>query len=90
MPSRNLFQTLMMLLLGASVTICLTATWLYLFLYLKDVIIPDVIFRSKDASDSVDRRLAGERLEKAYLFMITAGILGLITRTVMHLFSPLR
>lgn len=89
LPSRNLLQTSMMLILGASVTVCLTATWLHLFLYLKDVIIPDVIHRSKDMTDSVDRRLAGKRLEKAYLYMITAGILGLITRSVMHLFSPL-
>lgn len=86
-PGRGWPQASIMLVLSTAITVCLAATWIYLFLYLKDAIIPDIVYRSKTFPDSAARQLAGRRLKRAYLFMIAAGVLGLLSRSVVTCFN---
>ena len=88
MGRQSWLKTSMVLLFGTAILICLTTTWLFLFLYLKDAIIPDVVYRSNRAPGSIERQVAGQRLMLAYLFMIASGVLILITRVLFSLFVP--
>ncbi len=86
-PGRSWSQASVMLVLSTAITICLAATWVYLFLHLKDAIIPDVVYRSEMVPDAAARHLAGQRLKRAYLFMIVAGVLGLVSRSIVTCFN---
>jgi hypothetical protein len=67
----------------------LLIAWSYLYLYLRDFLIPDVLI-GRQRGESVDRSRGEHILRRAYLMMIVSGVAGLLTRLLRFLLQSLR
>jgi hypothetical protein len=79
------------LVLGA-MTACgiyvLLLAWFYLYIYLKNHLIP-VVVMGKDIEDPSFLERGGRILTRAYMLMIIAGVIGLSTKAVQYLFQAI-
>lgn len=77
--------------LGASMALAmlfLTMAWFYLYVYLRDFLIPDALI-GRQKGELVDHLRGGEILQRAYLLMIVSGVVGILIRVLQFLLQSL-